>query len=179
MPRNTYTRRRPYRPSSYNYTSEAYEYFPGQPYPNYGRDMGEKDLYRKKMPKADIYTLKGERAPALSRIGIVLVLMFSFAMVCLVTQINISAKQNNITVLRNQLAEIEENNNHLETELNKSIDLVKIKNTATTKLGMQAPTKYQTVYINVPKDSSTVQYDNTEDKKEDTEENIISKISKN
>lgn len=177
MPRNTYTRRRPYRPSSYNYTSEAYEYFPGQQYPNYGREMGEKDLYRKKIPKADIYTLKGEKAPALSKISILFVIVFSFAMVCLVTQINISAKQNNITVLRNQLAEIEENNNHLETELNKSIDLAKIKTTATTKLGMQAPTKYQTVYINVPKDSSTVQYDNEKTKKENTGESILSQIS--
>lgn len=40
-------------------------------------------------------------------------------------------------------------------ELEQSVDLAKIEEEPTTRLGMQRPEKYQTIYINVPMDDVT------------------------
>ncbi len=166
MPRETYTRRRPYRPNTYNYTSEAYEYYPSHPYPRRGREYGERELaQRPKKKKASTYYVKEENSVIMGKIAIGMVVFFGFALCVLFSSIDISKKRTEIITLTSELENINETNNYLETELNKSIDLTEIEKIATTKLGMQSPTKYQTVYIDVPKDSYTVQYSEVEEEK--------------
>lgn len=67
--------------------------------------------------------------------------------------------------LRRQKSELEDlkaANDVLEAEMTAQLDLDYIKQEATERLGMREPQSYQMVYIDVPKQSYTVQYD-TED----------------
>ena len=59
---------------------------------------------------------------------------------------------------KTQLAELKNENNMMMAELSEQMDLNKVKEIAESKLGMAAPQEYQVVYINVPKQSYTVQY---------------------
>ncbi len=59
---------------------------------------------------------------------------------------------------KNELSELQAQNAILEAELAEQIDLEYIKQEALTRLGMAEPQSYQVVYIDVPKQSYTIQY---------------------
>ncbi len=63
---------------------------------------------------------------------------------------------------KSKLEDLKAANDVLEAELTAQLDLDYIKQEATERLGMSEPQSYQMVYIDVPKQSYTVQYD-TED----------------
>lgn len=57
--------------------------------------------------------------------------------------------------LQKQLVAAESATSQMVFDLEQSIDLAQIEKEATTRLGMQRPEKYQTVYVNVKQDSVT------------------------
>ena len=59
---------------------------------------------------------------------------------------------------KDELATLKSQNAILEAELAEQIDLEYIKQEAINRLGMAEPQPYQIVYIDVPKDSYTIQY---------------------
>lgn len=67
-------------------------------------------------------------------------------------------KEMQIRQQKNELSELQAQNAILEAELAEQIDLDYIKQEAITRLGMAEPQSYQVVYIDVPKQSYTVQY---------------------
>lgn len=67
-------------------------------------------------------------------------------------------KQKNIKALTSELNNLKDENLGLKTKISEQIDLKNIEEIATKRLGMSKPSKNQMVYIDVPKSSSTVQY---------------------
>ena len=79
--------------------------------------------------------------------------------------------------LRRQKAELEtlkSSNAILEAELTEQLDMDYIRTEATERLGMSEPQSYQVVYIDVPKQSYTVQH-NADDVAEGT--SILTKVT--
>lgn len=67
-------------------------------------------------------------------------------------------KQNNIRTLERELKSLQDENLGLQTNISEQVDLKNIEKEA-RRLGMGKPAKYQIVYIDVPKSSYTVQYE--------------------
>lgn len=60
-----------------------------------------------------------------------------------------------IASLQKQLASLESGTSQMVFDLEQSVDLAQIEKEATTRLGMQRPEKYQTVYVNVKQNDVT------------------------
>ncbi len=67
--------------------------------------------------------------------------------------VNETAQQ--ITSLNKELATLEAATSQMIFDMEQSVDLAEIEKEATTRLGMQRPEKYQTVYVNVRQDDMT------------------------
>ena len=67
-----------------------------------------------------------------------------------------------LTKQKSKLEDLKSANAILEAELTEQLDMDYIKQEATERLGMSEPQPYQVVYINVPKQSYTVQHDTEE-----------------
>ena len=91
------------------------------------------------------------------------IMTFGVIFLMLIALIGIFASNNkmrtNVNIMTQKLKQLEENNDYLEAELAKNIDLEKVEKIATTKLGMQKPSNHQIIYINIPKQSYTVKYE--------------------
>jgi hypothetical protein len=154
----------------YNNSSEALELYPD--YEEYTKRR------RKTVKKPKTLERSAERMP-LSMIKVFVCVGVAFGMMVGFLNVNAAngAKSREILELREELEAINENNSYLETELNETIDLKKVEQIATTKLGMSKPQSYQIKYIDVPKESYTVQYE-TETKKKETIVDVISNFFK-
>ena len=64
----------------------------------------------------------------------------------------------NNNILKTELSELKNENLNLMSEMTDNTDLVYIEQEAKTRLGMVEPQSYQLKYIDVPKQSYTVQY---------------------
>lgn len=60
-----------------------------------------------------------------------------------------------IASLKKQLADKEAATSQMIFDMEQSVDLAEVEKQATTRLGMQRPEKYQTIYVNVRKDDMT------------------------
>ena len=60
-----------------------------------------------------------------------------------------------LAVSASQLTTLESATSQMVFDLEQSVDLTKIEKEATTRLGMQRPEKYQTIYVNVKQDDMT------------------------
>ena len=60
-----------------------------------------------------------------------------------------------IQSLQKELADLESYTSQKEFELEQSVDLTTVEEIATTRLNMQRPEKYQTVYVNIKQDDMT------------------------
>ncbi len=142
---------------NYNNTSEAYKLYPDYQEEGLGR--------RKKARKAKQLVKSAESMP----VGTLKVITFAIVL-CSLSALYVAASAGNdtrrreISYMQETLEEINENNQYLETQLNKNIDLNRIEDIAKTRLGMSKPKSYQIKYIDVQKASYTVQYNNQEDK---------------
>lgn len=88
------------------------------------------------------------RKKSVRRICAILVLSFSAGfMISEFVAVNETKQQ--IAALEKKLADAESITSQKNYELEKSVDLAKIEEEATTRLGMQRPEKYQTIYVNV------------------------------
>ncbi len=69
---------------------------------------------------------------------------------------------------RDKLTDLKAQTTNLEAELAEQVDLDYIKKQATERLGMTEPQPYQIEYIDVPKESYTIQYDTDDSEKKKT-----------
>lgn len=69
--------------------------------------------------------------------------------------VTVKETQQQITSLTKQLAAAESVTSQKLFDMEQSVDLAKIEEEATTRLGMQRPEKYQTIYVNVKNDDVT------------------------
>lgn len=69
--------------------------------------------------------------------------------------VTVNERRDEIAQLEETLANAEAETSQKSFELEQSVDLTEIEKEATTRLGMQRPEKYQTIYINVPTDDVT------------------------
>lgn len=162
MKSKRHTRDLGYRNSYYNYSSEAYKYYPEYEEIQYPRRRQKTRVKTKRKPVVSrrVIFKKETKANIADQfktcVAISLVFAFSLALLC--SFASTTAKREEINILTSNLKQLNESNSNLQSELQKNIDLNKIEKVASTKLGMQKPANHQIVYINVPKQSYTVQY---------------------
>lgn len=100
---------------------------------------------------------KKQRSYALAKFKTILMVLVLFAgcfliifRYALLTELNY-----NLEKATKQYNTIKSENDRLKVDINKEMDLDKIKEIAVTRLGMQKPDKYQIVYVNVQKNDFT------------------------
>ena len=136
-----------YSNSRYNYTSEALDY---------AVDAG---VSAPRKPKKRIVFARAREVAPLSLVKTygTIALLFTMALVNLIVFASNSTKRDSIVNMQEQVATLQEENMFLENSIEESLDLKKIENEA-VKLGLQKPAEYQIMHIQVPKESYTVQY---------------------
>lgn len=165
-----------YKNAYYNYNSEAYKYFPD--YENKNVPLRRKQrrtvkktesprknyLKSKKVSRYKIASITNYSHSFKVFFAIFFTFVLSLGLIC--TYALNTQKRDRINKLNTELKQIIENNDYLQTELAKNLDLSTVEKIATTRLGMQKPDTHQIVYINVPKQSYTMQYDTTTENNE-------------
>ena len=138
-----------YLPSYYNTSSNAYDF---------DREIYERENERQKAEEQKRFQRQAEsvkRKSFIHRAKFTVAIFFVFAG-CIVN--------NN---LKDQLANLKNENTNLQSKINDNTDLAYIEQEAKTRLGMIEPQAYQIVYIDVPKQSYTVQYEAQAEEKEE------------
>ena len=146
-------RKNNYRPSNrhknnyYNYTSVAHDYAPAY-------ENSKKINKRIKKIKKEKY-VKVEQGLKIFSLKFIITFMIvtTFVIGIIFVEALIVQRKFEIDSLNITLKEISENNKNLETELVKNLDLEYVENVASFELGMQKPSTYQVIHINVPKES--------------------------
>lgn len=77
---------------------------------------------------------------------------------------------------KSDLTDLKAQNAILEAELAEQVDLDYIKQEAISRLGMSEPQSYQIVYIDVPKQSYTIQYASDAAETEEESPSILSSL---
>lgn len=166
-----------YRGSSYySYGNVAYDVQPEYT-PYYSDEDEQKErLAEERFRKAEI---RESRIAAFKLIAVIIVL-FAGSIAFMGMQVKVTQENFELRKQKDQLADLQASNAILESELTEQIDLDYIKEQATTRLGMAEPQPYQIVYIDVPKQSYTIQYaaDKTDEKKDSGFLNITNRLKK-
>ena len=156
--------------SYYTYGNVAYELQPDySPY----RFREAEEERRKEEARQEKAEARESRVSSIKMIGVALVLFVG----CLAFMGMHVLVDNAEVSLRRQKAELESlksSNAILEAELTEQLDMDYIRTEATERLGMSEPQSYQVVYIDVPKQSYTVQH-NADDVAEST--SILTKVT--
>ena len=156
--------------SYYTYGNVAYELQPDySPY----RFREAEEERRKEEARQEKAEARESRISSFKMIGVALVLFAG----CLAFMGMHVLVDNAEVSLRRQKAELENlksSNAILEAELTEQLDMDYIRTEATERLGMSEPQSYQVVYIDVPKQSYTVQH-NADDVAEGT--SILTKVT--
>lgn len=169
-----------YRGSSYySYGNVAYDIEPEYTpyYPNEEHKDG--NALKEKSHKAEV---RENRVTALKLIAII-VLLFAGALVFMGMHVRVINEGVELRREKTELADLKSTNAMLQSELTEQIDLDYVKEQATTRLSMSEPQSFQVVYIDVPKQSYTVQYAadtaDTADKESSSKfSNILSRLKK-
>lgn len=140
--------------SYYTYGNVAYELQPDySPY----RFREEEEERRKAEERLAKEEARENRISSVKMIGVALVLFAGclafMGMNVLVDNAEVSLRQQ-----KNELENLKSSNAILEAELTEQLDMDFIRTEATERLGMSEPQSYQVVYIDVPKQSYTVQH---------------------
>ncbi len=164
MAAEKYNRRGPANTGSYyTYGNVAYEL---QPDYNPYRFREEEEERRKAAERVAKEEARENRISSVKMLGVALVLFIGciafMGMNVLVDNAEVSLRRQ-----KNELESLKSANAILEAELTEQLDMDYIRTEATERLGMSEPQSYQVVYIDVPKQSYTVQYD-----AEDAAENV-------
>ena len=69
--------------------------------------------------------------------------------------VEVNETEQKIASLEKQLAAAESVTSQMIFDMEQSVDLAEVEKQATTRLGMQRPEKYQTIYVNVKQDDMT------------------------
>lgn len=140
--------------SYYTYGNVAYEVQPANP------KLQQK---QKTQPKKSALTRKESLARRENRIHsfqvcMVMLLIFCGCIAFVGANVIVTNQEVQIRQKKSELSDLKAQNATLESELTEQIDLDYIKQEAMTRLGMSEPQSYQIVYIDVPKQSYTIQY---------------------
>lgn len=81
---------------------------------------------------------------------------FAIAFLIVMRYAYIAEKNDSLNEMMTSYQEISSENNMLQIEIDQNINLTKVEEIATTKLGMQKPQKHQIVYVNVVGDDKVV-----------------------
>lgn len=134
----------------YNNSSEAFEIY------TYDE---EEYLSRRKKAKRIKQIKEEERVPvSIFKVITMSVVITVMAVGILSVNAANTRRQGEIVKMREQLEALNENNGYLEAKLNETVDLKRIEELAQSRLGMSKPKSYQIKYINVQRESYTVQY---------------------
>ena len=94
------------------------------------------------------------RSKNIRRICVIVVIALSAGF--MISQfVTVNETQQEIASLQKQLSDIESATSQMVFDMEQSVDLAEIEKEATTRLGMQRPEKYQTIYVNVKQDDMT------------------------
>ena len=74
---------------------------------------------------------------------------FAVAFIMLLRYVAITEASSNVDRLKKELANLQSANQHMQVQIDGSVDLKKVEEVAINKLGMRRPEKYQTVYVNL------------------------------
>ncbi|MBR2852382.1 MAG: hypothetical protein IKB91_08370 [Anaerotignum sp.] len=156
--------------SYYTYGNVAYELQPDySPY----RIREEEEERRKEEARTEKAEARENRIASVKMIAVALVLFIGciafMGMNVLVDNAEVSLRQQ-----KNDLDNLKAANAILEAEMAEQLDMDYIKQEATERLGMNEPQSYQVVYIDVPKQSYTVQH-NADDAAEGA--SILAKVT--
>ncbi|HIW47815.1 MAG TPA: septum formation initiator family protein [Firmicutes bacterium] len=100
---------------------------------------------------------KEKRSHALKYVAAAAV-VFAGAFACMSSVAAVSAQRVENQKLQNQIAQLQSNNHTAQTQLASQMSLEYVEEQATTRLGMAEPQPYQIMYIDVPEESYSVQY---------------------
>ena len=140
--------------SYYTYGNVAYEL---QPEYNPYRFREEEEERRKAEERLAKEEARENRVSSVKMLGVALVLFLGclafMGMNVLVDNAEVSLRRQ-----KSELENLKSANAFLEAELTEQLDMDYIRTEATERLGMSEPQSYQVVYIDVPKQSYTVQH---------------------
>ncbi|MBM6828278.1 septum formation initiator family protein [Anaerotignum lactatifermentans] len=145
---------REYRGSYYTYGNVAHELEPDyRPY----YEEEERKERQKEAQRQEAAERRENRAHAWKVCFVVLILFVGciafMGMHVMVANVEVQVRQQ-----KSDLTDLKAQNAILEAELAEQVDLEYIKQEAINRLGMSEPQSYQIVYIDVPKQSYTIQY---------------------
>ncbi len=123
-----------------------------------------------KKPQPKLHETRTERREQklhILYVCIVMLLVFGGCITFMGANVIVAEQEMQIRKQKNELSAIKAQNATLEAELAEQIDLEYIKQEAMKRLGMAEPQPYQIVYIDVPKQSYTIQYATDENEKEE------------
>ena len=89
---------------------------------------------------------------------LVVIVVFVGAIISMASYVKVDNINMEIRRQKSELDNLKQTNAILAAEITEQLDLDYIKEEAVTRLGMAEPQQYQIVYIDVPKQSYTVQY---------------------
>ncbi|MDD3569860.1 MAG: hypothetical protein PHY44_02010 [Lachnospiraceae bacterium] len=161
-----------YNQNSYNASSEAYAYemeeSPKQSI--YDDSVLEEQYYIRKANEIEDKRLtaieKKERLIHRFKLSVAVLGVFSGCLVTMASYALVAQQRVENSKLNDQLISIQNENASLQAEISDKIDLEYIESEEVNRLGMAEPQPYQIMYIDVPKQSYTVQYgkDESEEK---------------
>lgn len=140
--------------SYYTYGNVAYELQPDYtPY-----RVREEEERRKEAARIAKEEAREHRISSMKMIAMALVL-FAGCIAFMGMHVVVDHAEVSLRRQKSTLEDLKSANAILEAELTEQLDMDYIKQEATERLGMSEPQPYQVVYIDVPKQSYTVQYD--------------------
>lgn len=89
--------------------------------------------------------------------------------------VTVNEKEQELASLQKELSSAEAATSQMVFDMEQSVDLAEIEKEATTRLGMQRPEKYQTIYVNVKQNDMT---EKTADEVEGIGNSIMSLLGK-
>lgn len=128
-------------------------------YSNLAYELEAQQPVRKKKPQQN-RTVKRNHKQMLNRIKNIrrmcAIVVLAFSAGFMISKfVTVHETQQQIASLEKDLTEIESNTSQQIFDLEQSVDLTEIEKEATSRLGMQRPEKYQTIYVNVKQDDVT------------------------
>ena len=143
----------------YNTTSVAYDFEPAYVSRQYEEEERKR---RKAQRKKEEVALHREERTYAFKVCIVFSVLFMGCLVLMASHAMVAKQRVVLERQQRELAELKNTNTILSAEITEQMDLDTIKKEAISRLGMVEPQPYQVVYIDVPKQSYTVEYETKE-----------------
>lgn len=155
--------------SYYTYGNVAYELQPDYtPYPLHEEKRRKDEQAREAKAEAR------ERRISTTKMILISLVLFVGCIAFMGMHVLVANEEISLRKQKSELADLKASNAILEAEITEKLDMDYIKEEAIKRLGMSEPQPYQIVYIDVPRQSYTVQHADDE-VQEDT--SVLSKLS--